>query len=72
MYFFDKICNVDFSDTTHLVCFRSGTAKYREAKKKNIKVSFHNYLLYFDICFEDCASVLVMGDVSKLGTSKRG
>ena len=35
----------DFSDTTHLVCFRSGTAKYREAKKKNIKVRSDNVIL---------------------------
>lgn len=31
-------------DTTHLVCFRSGTAKFREAKKKNIKIVHPSWL----------------------------
>ena len=60
-----------FSDTTHLVCFRSGTAKYREAKKKNIKVRSDNVILVVLLEYLDCPPVLVMGDVSKLGTSKR-
>ena len=60
-----------FSDTTHLVCFRSGTAKYREAKKKNIKVRSDYVILIVLLGYLDCPSVLVMGDVSKLGASKR-
>ena len=48
-YVFFKMVNNfllhDFSDTTHLVCFRSGTAKYREAKKKNIKVRSDNVII---------------------------
>ena len=46
VFFFKMIFLLhDFSDTTHLVCFRSGTAKYREAKKKNIKVRSDNVIL---------------------------
>lgn len=31
-------------NTSHLVCFRSGTAKFREAKKKNIKIVHPSWL----------------------------
>ena len=27
-----------FSDTTHLICARSGTAKYKQAKKQKLKI----------------------------------
>ena len=58
--FFENISNthqntkfliINFSDTTHLICARSGTQKYRQAKKEKIKivnpawlwVTYHNW-----------------------------
>ena len=49
--FFQIKLTINLSDTTHLICARSGTQKYRQAKKEKIKivnpawlwVTYHNW-----------------------------
>ena len=50
IFFWNNVI-INFSDTTHLICARSGTQKYRQAKKEKIKivnpawlwVTYHNW-----------------------------
>lgn len=50
-FFFETNLIINLSDTTHLICARSGTQKHRQAKKEKIKivnpawlwVTYHNW-----------------------------